>query len=140
MRKTTRRELSAATRGFLIGAVQAGQSPNEVGALKNIEPDTVRWTVRNADNLPQLQSRQRLGTPKKLSDRDERRLLRYVRANPKAMWKTTQRELDLPCSKSTYQRALRDHYITKWRAAKRPELSEDITAQRLQWARDHLYW
>jgi hypothetical protein len=41
-RKTTRRELSPATRGYIIGALDAGESTAEVAAKKNVKPDTVR--------------------------------------------------------------------------------------------------
>jgi hypothetical protein len=55
-------------------------------------------------------------------------------------WKTVMKSLDVNYSKSTIKRILAKHYITKWRAAKRPKITPEIATKRLVFARKYLRW
>jgi hypothetical protein len=58
--------------------------------------------------------------PKKWDAKDEGRILRYLRQNPKRIWQDLKQDLDLELSKSTFQRILEKHHMKKWVAKKRP--------------------
>ncbi|KAF2185321.1 hypothetical protein K469DRAFT_451272, partial [Zopfia rhizophila CBS 207.26] len=110
--ETTRRELSPATRGYIIGALEAGASAAQVATSKSLKPDTVRLTYRKRDDKPHQESRPRSGGLKSYSIRDERRVVRFVRANPKATWKSTMAGPNLDFSKRTYQSICEAYNIT----------------------------
>jgi hypothetical protein len=55
-------------------------------------------------------------------------------------WDTVLRMLGLDASKSTIQRILRRHNITKWRAKGRPKLTAAAAEARLQFAIEHANW
>lgn len=115
--KRARRELSPATRGYIIGAMDAGQSGVEVGRAIGVRPDTVRKTYRKREERPHQESKPRSGAPRKWNDRDERRILRFVKQNTQMEWKDIIKYLHVDFSKTTVKRILSKHHISKWRAA-----------------------
>ena len=136
-----RLELSKADRNRIYGALDAGVRPSDVAGRLGFNFSTVRSTILLRDLRPQDGGVQpRSGRPKKLSDRDERILLRTVRLDPKITYLQLSKQLDLNISRSTYQRVLVHYNIRKWLAKKRPALTEDLAADRLAWARIHVTW
>jgi hypothetical protein len=77
-RKTTRRELSPVTCGYILGALDAGISPAEVAAAKSLNPDTVRLTNRKRNERPHQLSKPRVGGLKCYTPQDERHIIRYI--------------------------------------------------------------
>ena len=79
-----RRQLSKADRNRVYGALDAGVMPSDVAGRLGFNFSTV-WTtqLRRSIRPPDGDVKPRSGRPKKLSDRDERILLRTVRLDPK---------------------------------------------------------
>lgn len=118
--RKTRRELSPATRGFIIGAISGGMTVKEVAAMKSLNQSTVRKTYKLRNQRPGQKSLPRSGRPDKLSVRDERRLLRHARTNPTATFKEVVDELKLDVSNKVYLKTLKRNDIKHERAAQRP--------------------
>ena len=77
----------------------------------------------------------RKGTPKKITDREERTVLRIAWKEPKIAYKDLLQQAGL-ISKQRYAvyRLLKEHGITNWRSKQRPFLTEGAAEIRLRWA------
>jgi transposase len=138
---TARRQLSKADRNRIYGALDVGASVQEISTCLGFNYEAVKTTKRRREIRPQDGDvKPRSGRPKKLSDRDERILLRTVRLNPKITYHQLSAQLALDISRSTYRRVLLHHNIKKWLAKKRPALTEELASARLTWARIHVTW
>lgn len=76
-------ELPYATRNFIIGRLNSGVSVREVAKQVNCSPSTITRTKQRFATTGTVQSRHRSGAPRKLTEADERLLLRYIREKPK---------------------------------------------------------
>ena len=105
-------KLSPYTRAFIMGMKIAGKTPTQI-ALTVKTPARSIWTTIAQDAIRiDGKSRYRAGRPKCYTDRDERRLLRYVRLFPKHTYTQVGRELNLTFGKSTIKRILKEYSIT----------------------------
>lgn len=59
--------------------------------------------------------------------------MRHVRNNPKDTYIQVIKTCGLSCKKRTVTTILEKYYITKWRAARRPFLTETNVLKRLAW-------
>ncbi len=106
-------ELSPFDRGQIIATRREGGSWNYIADKFKIARSTIRSTVSANPLRTQGHSLKRSGRPPKWNVRDERRILKYARANPKHTWAEIMTALALPFSKRTYQRIVKKHHITK---------------------------
>jgi transposase len=134
-------ELTPYQRGLIVGASDWGAKPMQLSHITHIPPSTIKRTINKAairDNKGN--SLPRSGRPKKIEERDKRRILREVRTHPKQAYKATIQHLSLDITHRTLSRFLDIYNIKKWRAAKRPKLTREYAIQPLQWAIDHVDW
>jgi transposase len=81
----------------------------------------------------------RIGGPKKLTDREERAVLRIAWKDPKISYKDLLQQARLTLKqRHTVYRVLKEHGITKWRSKQRPFLTILAAKIRLEWA-DNIY-
>ncbi|EKG08955.1 Transposase Tc1-like protein [Macrophomina phaseolina MS6] len=127
-------------RGILLACAALGQKPawfrKELGVPKSSLQSTQQLALLRNDSRSQLRS----GRPKLLSDGDKRHILRIVRKEPKITYKEVREQTGVVCHDRTITRLLDTYNIRKWRAAGRPELTEEHAAIRLAWALEHLDW
>ena len=136
-------ELTPHWRSHIVGRAAAGQSPKGIATDLNIPPATIQSTISRADSRYENESLHRSGRPNIVSDSLRRRLLREVRANPKIRYRDLRLNPGLhgkAVSKSSLYRELKKEGITNWLAKKRPVLTSEIAAKRLQFAKDHEHW
>jgi hypothetical protein len=133
-------ELSPHIRSTIVGMKIGGQNGSQIARTLNLPQSTVYKTIDLALQRDANQSQSRSGAPAKYTIRDERRLLRFVRLNPKKTWRQVVEAIQLGVSKRTHQRMLNKYHITKWLAKKRPELTPDHAAARLSWAELRSEW
>jgi transposase len=120
-------QLSKTDRNRIYGALDAGVRPSDVAARLNLNPNTVRTTKLRRPTRPlDGDVKPRSGRPRKLSGRDQRRLLRTIREEPKLTYSQVIKRLGFDISRSTYQRVLIRYNIRKWLAKKRPDLTEGL--------------
>lgn len=142
MERNNRRnkELSPYTRGQIVSARNHGDTYARIQHDFQLPYSTVYDTVNNALNRPHGESHKRSGCPQKLTDRDNRSIIRYIRKNPFATYATVKRELHLAVSTKTIQRALQASTIGKWMAKSRPLLTAETARLRFRWAKNHKNW
>ncbi len=136
-------ELTPNWRSHIVGRAAAGQTPKAIATALNFPSSTIKSTTRRAALRFDNESLHRSGRPNIVDDHLRRRLLREVRANPKIRYRDLRLNLGLhgkAVSRSSLYRVLKDEGITNWLAKKRPALTPEIAAKRLQFAKDHEHW
>lgn len=132
-----RKELSQALRIQITTALDWGHSVREICEKYSVSRSAVYYTKKRQLVRQNNASLPRSGRPKKLSDREERRLLRYIRLNPKATFKKISTDIQCPVGRTTIKSILKEYNIAHWVAKKRPNLTPEVAAKRLAWAKDH---
>jgi transposase len=136
-------ELTPHWRSHIAGRAAAGQSQKEIAKDLSLHPTTVQYTLDQAAKRYKNEILHRSDRPKIVSESLRRRLLREVHANPKIRYKDLRLNLDLDgktVSRSTLYRILKEEGITNWLAKKRPLLTPEVVAKRLQFAKEHEHW
>ncbi len=87
-----------------------------------------------------MRPRKRSGRPKKLSKKDERRLLRESKSDHRQPLAEITANVVPHASIRTVKRRLKEHNIRKWLAAERPLLDEKLSLLRLEWALRYKDW
>ena len=119
-----RAELSPYYRGRIAESHDLGSTWKEIKSKFKI-PYTTAWDTVHQDPLRyEGESAKRSGRPKKWDARDERAILRYVHTKPHNTWTQIKADLALSIGKTTIQLILEKYHIKKWRAKKRPFLTE----------------
>lgn len=130
-------ELTPVQRAYISGRADAGENAYEILRVTSVPKSTVYDTIQRSTTRPQQQSQARISRPRKLSERDYRHLVLYIRQNPRATYRKVTEDLGLDVSRITVQRILRELGITNWVAKKRPFLSEEAVKRRLEFCRKY---
>jgi transposase len=130
-------ELSPNTRSRVVSARDYGIRYSEISEKENLIPSTCRSVFKNAKNQASCKTRPRTGRPRKLTPRDERRIMRQIAIEPKITAAQLRAQVAPYVSQKTIYRFLKESGIQKWRCKKRPLLDDDKAAARLQWALLH---
>ena len=131
-------ELTPSQRGQIIGALQNGATYAGAATQVDYNEKTARSTLKRYLVQPTNVSHKRSGRPSKWDERFERRLLRFIRINPKSIYAQVKRALDYTLSHDTIARILKPHGIKNWMCKKRLYLSEEVARKRLQFALAHI--
>jgi hypothetical protein len=110
---TPGKELSPHIRSIIIGLSLADKNATDISRSLQIPRTTVQRTIDLYTSRDANKSIRRSGRPKLYNGRDERRILRLVRQNPKIRWRDVMHKLDLGISKRSFQRLLQKHGIRK---------------------------
>ena len=124
-------ELTPSQRGEIIRALRNGATYAGAATQVDCHEKTVRSTLKRYSVQSTNVSHKRCGRPPKWDERFERRLLRFVRINPKSTYAQVKRALDHTLSHDTIARILKPHGIKNWMCKKRPYLSEEVAFKRL---------
>jgi hypothetical protein len=89
-----RKELTPYQRGKILGARDAGASYGDIENMYGIPRYTVITTTRRSTLRVEGKSLPRQGRPPSHDDRIDRRIIRYVRINPKTTYAQMRRALD----------------------------------------------
>jgi len=135
-----RTELSPHIRGVIIGMHIGGKNPSEIARILRLPRRTVRDQIHRFPQRHANQSRPRSGRPRAYTERDERRILRLIRREPKIRWRCLKLTTDIDISLRTFKRLLKRLHVRKWLSKKRPALTEEHAAARLAWALARRYW
>ena len=133
-------ELTSNWRSHIVGRAAGGQATKAISQDLNIASSTIQNTIDQAASRFDNKSLHRSSRPNIVSDSLRCRLLREVRANPKIRYRELRLNLGLhgkAISRSSLYRELKKEGITNWLAKKRPALTPEIAAKRLQFAKDH---
>ncbi len=101
-------ELSPWLRGSIQTWAAVGLGNAEIARKTFLTPATVQSTLQRNSQRHKGTTLSRSGRPSKLSRRDRRTLLRYVRKNPKLSYEQVLIDTGLPVCKKTVYRILRE--------------------------------
>src|SRR5436190_24183846 len=127
------KELSPYLRGSIQTWAAIGLGTAEIARKTFLTPETVKSTLSRNPQRHEGITLSRSGRPSKLSRRDRRTLLRYVRKNPKLIYEQVLADLGLPVCLKTVYRILKEEGIKKWIAKQRPLFIEEAAKIRLDW-------
>jgi transposase len=124
-------------KAVIVEQLSSGKSHRAVAAEFRTTPSTTHAIFKRWREDGTLESRPRLGAPRKLSDAEERYIIMLVKRNRKITWKELQNAVDTTISISTLRSTLHEHYHRKWKSIVIIPLSEEAVAKRLAFA--HLW-
>ena len=127
-------ELSTNQRAAIIAALDTGKSKTEVAQDYHVNLRTVYNTVKRFQLHNTTASRPRNGRPRRIRPREERRLLRVIKKDPKIEYNALIQQNNIQASRITLRRVFKEYNIRKWISVKRPLLSDNIAKKRLQFA------
>jgi transposase len=134
------KELSPYLRGSIQTWAAIGLGTAEIARKTFLTPETVKSTLLRNSQRHEGITLSRFGRPQKLSRRDRRTLLRFVRKNPKLTYKQVLADTGLPIGKKTVYKILKKEDIKKWIAKQRPLLIEETAKIRLNWCLARKDW
>src|SRR5436190_16936464 len=137
MRKES--ELTDVQKGAIL-ALEPLYSHAQIEAQLNIPRTTITNFINRARGRESIENLPRPGRPRKLSDADVRYLVRNAESETRVPFKELQNLANIDASVQTMRRRLREEGIRKWRAVKRPFLTQKHAKERLMWAKAHRHW
>jgi hypothetical protein len=99
-------ELSSHQRAKIDRSRELGQRPQLIAERLNLPPSTVYYTLDKIDARNQGHSLLRLGRPLKWTEHDKRRIIQFVRINPKSTYEEIRQNLYIYLSSDTFRRIL----------------------------------
>jgi transposase len=136
---TKESELTDAQKGAIL-ALESLYSHAKIGAKLNIPRTTITSFLSRTRERGSIENLSRPGRPRRLSDTDVRYLVRNAESETRVPFKELKNLTNMEVSEQTMSRRLRDEGIHKWRAAKRPLLTQKHAKERLVWAKAHRHW
>src|SRR5579859_1573388 len=136
---TKGKELMDAQKGAILALLPL-YSHAEIGARLGIYPDTITKFVKHAQECDSIKNLPRPGRPRKLSNAAVRYLVRNAESECRVPFKELRNSCNIDVSIQTMRRRLQEEGIRKWRAVKRPLLTQKHANERLAWARAHRNW
>ena len=137
---TRNRELNPSQRALILGCHQAGQKPVSIARDHNIPPSTVYSTIHLASRRAHQSSKPRSGRPKTVSDTTKQAIIRSIKKDPFASYSEIIEPLGLSICHRTLYTIIQGSGFGKWKAQKRPKLTQEIAKLRYDWALKHEDW
>lgn len=136
------REIPIGTREIIVKLKNEGKSLREIGAIVNKPRSSVQRVIENFKSSKKITSKPRGGRPRKLSQRDERDILRIIKQNPKTnASKISQgiKELkNIAVTPQTVRNVLHRHDLRSRVSRRKPLISEKNRKLRLEFAKNYL--
>ncbi|XP_055909171.1 uncharacterized protein LOC129944037 [Eupeodes corollae] len=99
------------TRKLVIIQHGKGETYKKIAELLNMKPNTVGDIVRRYKNEGRIEPKKQLGQPKKLTAKEERLIVRKIKANPRLRAPKIVEEVRIECKKqisaSTIRRTIK---------------------------------
>jgi transposase len=132
--KTDRRELEESTKIKIVTLKTAGLSGREIARRLNLVPRTVNRIIKRHSTSGSIENSPRSGRPKKLSERDHRRLKNIVEQERRGTLEDIAKQIPSKPSRSTVRRALHDASLRSRISAKKPFICAKNQKKRLEFA------
>jgi transposase len=115
----------------------SGLSYRSIAVHCDISPTSIHGIIRRYRTQQSGRSHQRSGRPPTLTDRDKNAIFRVIRLDPFITLANLRVEACVEASTRTILRWLKKEGIHHYEALQRPLLTEEVAAQRLQFALEH---
>jgi transposase len=122
----------------IVTAYNLGMKAKTVGLKEGISARAVYAIVERYGKQQSAKDQPRSGRPPLLDGRHKRHIFRCIEEDPFVSNRELIEKCALPCSVSTVTRFLRKEGIQHYRALRRPKLTPDVAAKRLEFARLHV--
>ena len=136
-------QLSEFERGEIVGLKKANFSYREIAQISNRFKSAVEKTVNDYVSKNKTTIALRPGRPKKLSDRDERQLMRVVKENTKTtacQLVESLEKINIIASEKTIRQTLHSKNVYGRKAVKKPLISDVNRKKRLYWCHSRKNW
>ena len=140
LNRPLKQELTPWQRSEIQTYRNVGLTNENIAQLTFCSPGTVATTLKLNTLRNDGKTRSRSGRPPALSRRNKRLILRIIRRNSKLTYAQLKIEANVDVHKNTLYRMLKEEGITNWLARKRPLITPEVAAKRLQWAKKHQNW
>ncbi|RFU28321.1 hypothetical protein B7463_g7998, partial [Scytalidium lignicola] len=137
---TPYKDLSPYIRGKIIGKAEEGKKIAHIAKELNVPDSTVRDTIKKEQLRTDGKSNPKPGRPDKYSERFKRRLIAFVRKEPKSSMAKIRKHMEVKISNKAITRILDSVGIWHWRCKRRPYLTDEIAAKRLTWCLKRKDW
>jgi len=122
-----------------IAALQtAGISHRDIARREGVSAGSISGILKRYGVQKSAKSLQRSGRPRILTERDIRYLFRFIDQDPFITSEELREKANLACSVRTITRELIRHGIQHSKALRRPKLTPEHAAKRLEFARLHV--
>jgi transposase len=138
--RTARRELTQAERAEIIGAHRSGAKAAEIAARFGHKKHTVYYTIRMDAQCETHKSKPRSGRPRKTDEEKDEQLAEAAMAAPAQPLRELTKNVAPELALRTVRRRLKKKSIQKFRARRKPKLTERHRSLRLTWALEHVGW
>lgn len=132
-------EFTPEARAAILAWLSAGKSIKSTAREFNTTPSTVRGIKQRWNDDHTLHKRPRKGRPQILSETEKRYIIRMCKSDRRITWDALVNSTPTSVSRRTIRRTVSTFYKRKWKALRRPKLSEEHAAERLAFARDWIY-
>jgi transposase len=136
----SRQELTEFQKGQIDGANKFGHTVPEIQKVLGFPRSTIRGVIARLKIRGFSENIERVGRPRKSTDRDERLLIRKALDDTKMPLRELKFESNSNLSISSIRRRLGEEHIKKWIAAERSRLTEAHASKRFDWSKEHLDW
>lgn len=137
------KELTEFERGEIVGLRKAKHSIREIAEILKRSRKTVENAINDYFKKNKTSAAQRSGRPKKLSERDDRQIIKIIKKNPKSTINEVIQELDklnISVSDKTIRNTLHSKNYYGRKAIKKPLISEKNRKKRLGWCNFRKFW
>ena len=131
-------ELTDFQRVAIVALVVAGKSYRDAASLLDCSLGAVQAALRRFDATHSFKSLPRPGQPEKLSNTEKRAIVRSAKVNFRKPYRELAAEWNGKVSLNTIKRVLQKARYRKWVAMKRPFITAEAAALRLQFAKEWL--
>ena len=136
----SRHELTEFEKGQIDGVNKFHYTVSEIRKVFGFRRSTIRGVIERLKICGFSENKERVGRPRKPTNRDKRLLIRKALDNTKMPLCELKFEANSNLSISTIRRYLDDKYIKKWIVAERSRLTNAHVLKRFKWAKEHLDW
>ena len=134
-----RHELTTFQKGEIL-ALAPHFSHAEIGSQLSIPRRTISDFIDRFETRQSIENLPRPGRPRKTSNTTDNWLVRNAESESHIPFKELTNTLNIDISTRILRRRLQEAGIRKWRAVKRPLLTEEHAKQRRLWAKLHRHW
>lgn len=136
------KEIPLHIKRLIIKLRDEGKSLRQIGKIVDKPHSSIQRVIQNFLDTGSLSARPRCGRPKKLSVREERKIIRKIKVNPKLSASNIAADLNATCNKricpETVRNVLRTAGYHGRIARRKPYISKINRKKRIEFAKSHL--
>lgn len=138
------KKLSNLTRGKIIAYFEDGKSQRQIAKIVRTSRSTIQNIINTYKKSNDIKRLSGSGSKRKTSKRDDKIIVKISKNDPfmssKQISVAAKSDYNIDISRQTVDRRLDEAGLKSYIAKKKPFISDNNTAKRLQWCIDHQNW